>query len=181
MGKWRIEEFKVSEQDAFFYNLRNAVNGRTSRNIVPGTYYKLMRGSVLVMSNTPAELRDHAEIVKRAENAKTVLVAGLGLGMVIKDILESPIVEKITVVEIEKEVIDLVSIDDPRVEIINQDIFDFEPGIKYDVAWFDIWDNICGDNADDFNILREKFKDHANWVGFWCEQEIKELAWWEEE
>lgn len=58
----------------------------------------------------------------------SVLVAGLGLGIVVHQLCENPNVTKITVVERNKDVIKLVKPllpADPRIEIVESDFYDF--------------------------------------------------------
>ncbi len=59
---------------------------RNRRYIEPGVYYKLTYKGEVIMSNTPAEVNDHLPFIKKA-NGK-VLIAGLGLGMVITELLK---------------------------------------------------------------------------------------------
>ena len=69
-----------------------------------------------------------------------VLLAGLGLGMVLKPLVKNPKVSSITVIEKYQEVIDLVSPHTPssnKIKIINDDIYTWTPDKPYDVAWFD--------------------------------------------
>ena len=70
-GAYRVERFVVTG---------NEWQGFSPRTVTAGTYTRLMRGGTVVMSDTPAEWRDHSYFVDRAEGR--VLVAGLGIGMV---------------------------------------------------------------------------------------------------
>jgi hypothetical protein len=147
-GEWRVERFVVGDEDARWSALRAAVTGR-GREVYPGTYTRLMRGSVLVMSDTPAEVSDHREAIRRAHGR--VLIHGLGLGMVLKAMLAREQVERVDVVEVSEDVIRLVAptyTADPRVHIHHGDAitFRFPAGQAFDVVWHDIWDYICADN-----------------------------------
>lgn len=96
----------------------------------------------------------------------TILIAGLGLGMVILPLLKRSRVRKIIVVEKEQDVINLVykhikKFDTSnKLELIHDDIenVEFDKKIKFDVIYFDIWDNVCGDNYAQMKLLRKKFK-----------------------
>lgn len=177
-GNWKIEEFVVSEDDARFFNLRDAIKGQ-GRGIEPGTYVRLLRTNsswaTTVMSNTPAEIADHEEFIWNAKGH--VLVAGLGLGVVLQMLLEKTDVKKITVVEISEDLIDLVGpyFNDERIEIIQADIFEYQPprGIRYGAVWFDIWDHICSDNLKEIYKLERKYRRRSDWVGSWCKEECK--------
>lgn len=136
-GDWKVSTFSISAEQARNFNLRCIMN-RNRRYIEPGVYYKLTYKGEVIMSNTPAEVNDHLPFIKRA-NGK-VLIAGLGLGMVITELLKKTDVTKIVVVEKSTDVISLVSpfYMDERVQIVNADIFEYKPTGHFDFAWFDI-------------------------------------------
>lgn len=173
-GVWRVERFSVSQEDSKFDAMHAMSNG--GRYTPPGTYTRLMRGQILVMSDTPDEMRDHYEPVRRASGH--VLVNGLGLGMVVAAMLKKPEVERVTVVEISKDVIALTGPTlegDPRLEIVNASAFDYQPprGIRYGAVWHDIWDNICGDNVPEMTRLKRKYGRRSDWQGCWCEWQCR--------
>lgn len=168
-GVWRVEKTTITEEEARFANLRNSFRpgARTCR---PGTITKLMRGGTLVMSDTWDEKRDHSYFVHAAKGS--VLIHGLGLGMVLGAVLAKPDVTEVTVVEIAPEVIELVShvYQDPRVTIINADCRMWKPpvGKRYDAVWHDIWDDICADNLDEMKSLHRRFGRRSAWQGSWA-------------
>ncbi len=145
-GPWRVERFTVTQKDVAIYNLRLAFSpGMGGRQVPPGTYTRLMRGTTLVMSDTPAERRDHSYAIRMAKG--DVLVNGLGLGLVATAMLAKPEVTSVTVVEKSADVIALVAPHlDPRLAIIEADALAWTPPKKanYGAAWHDIWDDICG-------------------------------------
>ena len=61
--------------------------------------------------------------------------------------------------------------------IIEADAFDYEPpaGMKFDVVWHDIWDNICCDNLAEMGGLRSKYENIATWQGCWAQKHCEEL------
>lgn len=79
------------------------------------------------MSNTPDEIRDFQSFVRKAKGK--ILINGLGLGVLLKALLEKEDVTQITVIEKSEDVIKLVSgsITDKRVSIINADAFEYKP------------------------------------------------------
>jgi hypothetical protein len=107
-GRWKIERFTVSEDESFVASLRAvfsySAGGRGA--LPPGTYTKLTRGGVIVMSDTPDEIADHQPAIRAARGH--VLINGLGLGYVLGAVLGKPDVERVTVVEIDEDVIALV-------------------------------------------------------------------------
>lgn len=175
-GDYELKQFTVSAKEAEIHWLRCIFNGRDSRALLPGTYWRLMHKGEIIMTNTPAEVMDHIPFIKKANG--NVLVAGLGLGMVVHELLKKPEVKRITVVEISNEVIKLVgnSYKDPRLEIVNADIFAFEPSHKYDYGWYDIWNYICEDNYPEMVSLMKRLLSHVIVQDCWCMQECKSLA-----
>jgi len=137
------------------------------------------------MSDTPDEMRDHLSIVNHATGR--VLINGLGLGMVLKNILLKPEVFEVTVIEIDQDLIDLVGprlgwpnyVLDHRVSIICADALTWKPpkGKRYNAVWHDIWDDICTDNLDQMKYLTRKYGQYSDWQGSWCrglcEQQLK--------
>jgi hypothetical protein len=179
-GGWRVQRFTVSEKDAELERLRSAFH--MGRGVCrPGTFTALYRGNTLVMSDTPDEIRDHLWAI--AEARARVLVVGLGLGMVVNAMLRKPEVEHVTVVEKAPEVIRLVgpwlTAQHPgRVTILEADIFTWQPpkGARWQVAWFDIWDNMCSDNLNEMKLLHRRFGRRAEWKGSWARYECERYA-----
>ncbi len=192
-GRYTVERFTVSDTDMWRYNLRNAERGTPDLNIEAGTYTRLMRRPaivslqgerpVVVMSDTPSELRDH---VKAAEFAKgRCLIHGLGLGIIAKAMLDKPEVTHVTVVEQSPDVIKLVAehyLSDPqnegRLEIIMGDALSWKPprGAHWDVVWHDIWDSISADNWPSMTKLHRRFGRRSDWQGSWRKEHVKQLV-----
>lgn len=168
-GVWSIARFTVDEVSSFFTTL-DSTFGR-SRAVPAGEYTMLSRGGCTVMSDTPAEIRDHLGVIRGAHGS--VLIVGLGLGMVARAVARKPEVTKVTVVEISPDVIALTGpwllAQSEKIEIVEADIFQWTPpkGVKYDVAWFDIWDDLCSDNLPQMTTLHRKFARRAAWKGSW--------------
>lgn len=173
-GDWKLEKFSVTEKQANSYNMREIFHQR--RFIKPGDYWRLVYKGVIVMTNTPAEIIDHASFIRKAKG--NILIAGLGLGMVAKALLDADRVAHITIVEKSEDVIKLVApfYQDSRITIVNQDIFDFKPKEVYDFAWFDIWTYITSDNYNDMKRLNRKFGRYAKVKEHWCYDECKKVA-----
>lgn len=167
-GSWKIKKFTVDRVD-FHSMLRG-------RDVPFGkTFTKLTRDNVLVMSDTPAEQRDHRYAVNRAKGS--CLLNGLGIGMVLKNILLKPEVIDVTVVEISQDLIDLVSpyYADRRVTFICADALEYQPpkGKRYQMVWHDIWDTICADNLESMSKLHRKYGRRTEWQGSWCKYECQ--------
>lgn len=179
-GKWSIRGITVTEAMAEFDRLRSMFSG-TGRFVPPGTYTGLFRGETIVMSDTPNELLDASSFVHWAEGQ--VLIAGLGLGCVPYALSKKPNVTSIDIVEISPDVIALVApwlkSKTPKVNIIEGDINTWTPPQSPDEsppywhhAWFDIWDNIIGDNKKHFARLRRRYAKYIGSPHFWCEREV---------
>lgn len=171
-GDWRIKKFEVPTHMTI-EAARLALVGRAIR---PGIYTALQhtrRGTV--MSDTPAEKRDHMAFVHAATGH--VLINGLGLGMSLKAVLLKPDVTAVTVVEIDPDVMALVAphYQDPRVVITLGDALTYQPpyGRRYGAVWNDIWDTIGAENLPDMARLHRKYSRRAEWVGSWCRAECK--------
>jgi spermidine synthase len=110
-----------------------------------------------------------------------VLINGLGLGLVLYDCAIKPEVNKVTVIEIDKNIIELVgsqyqSIFGDKIEIVNADALEYIPpkGVRYDCAWHDIWDVICLDNWEEYKKLHRKYGRRCNFQDSWCREHLKD-------
>jgi hypothetical protein len=166
-GAWRVETFTIEQPPIYF-----ALKGRP---IEPGTYKRLMYKNEVVMSNTPAEIRDFMHFVWRSKG--NILINGLGLGVVLKAVLQMPNVESVTVIELSKDVIKLVapSFKDPRVTIIQADAMTWKPpkDVRYDAVWHDLWNDICESNLDDMKILHRRYGRKCDWQASWCRERLE--------
>lgn len=166
-GPWRVACVDVPD---------SVVSRIRERHFEPGRYTQLWhdrRG--LIMSDTPAERWDHLPFVRAA--AGDVLMSGLGLGMCLGAILKKPTVTSVTVLEIESDVINLVSpsYTDKRLMIIQADARKWEPlkGKRFGAVWHDIWDDICGDNLPEMHSLNRRYGRRAAWKGCWSQEMLR--------
>ena len=174
-GNWSVKKFTVSKQDEKISYLRAQLSASALGRWTPaGTYIRLVRDNTTIMSDTPDEISDHIPPILYSKGK--CLVNGLGLGVVIQGMLRRKIVEHVTVVEISKDVIDLVGKVyqkrfGKRLTIVNDDAFEFKPpkGQRYEVVWHDIWDNICLDNLPEMTTLKRKYGRRTNWQGAWSQ------------
>lgn len=169
-GAYRVERFVVTG---------NEWQGFSPRTVPAGTYTRLMQGGTVVMSDTPAEWRDHSYFVDRAEGR--VLVAGLGIGMVAAALIRKPEVTHLTIVEISPEVLALTGPalkalpEGGKVALVEADIRTWQPpqGERWDHAWYDIWDNISCENLPEMKLLHRRFGrrtgTQASWSRELCE------------
>lgn len=176
-GDWSVETFEVTEEEANISYMRAAFGNPLSR-VRAGTYKRLRQGNAVVMSNTPMEIATNRYFVLRAQGS--VLINGLGLGMVLKAILTKPSVKDVTVVEASQDVIDLVGptfADDPRVTIVHACAFDYKPpkGKRYDFVWHDIWTHISSSNLPEMHKLHRKYGRLTEQQASWCRDECERM------
>lgn len=171
-----LEHFEIDGSGALMETMR----GIRTR---PGKFVRLQRKSGfrdVVMSDTIAERNTNWRVVHEAEG--DVLIAGFGIGMILVPILLNPKVNKVTVVEISKEVPAMVLPHLPntdKLEVIYADILEWNPpkGKKWDIVYFDIWDHICADNLGDMKKLHKRFgRRKKKWMGSWARKECERQA-----
>lgn len=177
-GDWEIKKFTVSEEDAKFDALRSI--GRGGRYTPAGTYTSLTRNGQVIMSDTPDEIRDHLKFIRMAKGK--VLINGLGLGMVLKAVLDKPDVEFVTVIEKSPHVISLVAPYfqvnyEDKVKIIWSDAFAYKSpkNTYYGAVWHDIWDNLNIDNLPEMTKLHRKYGRLTEWQDSWCKERLQSL------
>jgi len=173
-GDWKVDRFYVGNDP-----LMQMRCWRDGRPVPDGWYTRLAkRGTGLFMTDTPAELNDARELFQCAFGH--VLITGLGLGMIPKALLplaDFPI-DKITIVELEPDVIKLVAgtLTDPRIEVVQGNAFDWTPpkGVRFDWAWHDIWPLIDDEARAEWAILRKHYAP-------FMDQDDAQLCWGEAE
>ena len=181
-GDWKVEHFEVQKQDTWLASLRADINpscmGRG--HIDPGIYTRLMHQGNIVMSDVPDEMNDFKGFVRGAK--EVILVTGLGLGMTVEALLQNRMVRKVIVVEIEKDVIDLVGAhylkkwSSTSIEIVHADALTWKNPMKYKFnrVWHDIWPTICADNLPSMKKLHRKY-------GHWLASNGYQQSWSREE
>lgn len=176
-GAWSVQHFEVTEDAARLDNIRAAFRPG-GRGIRPGKYTRLMRGGRVIMSDTPAEIRDHSFFVYHARGS--VLINGLGLGYCASKVLERDAVTDVTVIEASEDVIALVAphIAHPKLTVIHADAFAWQPpkGKRYNAVWHDIWDDICVDNLPEMHKLHRRYGRRADWQGSWARELCERYA-----
>ena len=182
-GPWVIKKFEITKEKSDMYNMQQLFSGCGHRQVEVGHYTKLgkmvdEKHGAMWMSDTPVELRDHYEPATVAHGH--CLIGGLGLGIIVEACLRHPEVTKVTVIEIDKDVAKMVGDylfgkwGSDRLEIIVADLLTWKPpkGVKYGMAWFDIWPSICQDNWDEMKLLQRRYGAKANYKSSWGRHEI---------
>lgn len=161
-GGWAIQTFKINRKEAARFNL----GCLTRRNghyetVSEGIYQRLVTPDQKIMMNTtPMELRTCNWIMREATGS--ILINGLGLGVILTFILKKKDVKEVWIIEKERAVIDLVGPTyetDKRIKIIHADAMTYVPpkGKRFNVVWHDIWPEFNEDNLVDMNKLHRRY------------------------
>lgn len=174
VGDFKLQHYDISDNN--FYAVVRC-------GIPPGRYIRLINRCDCVMSDTPMEKETNRDFVRNAHG--NVLIGGLGIGLIILAIQDKEDVKKITVVEKNCEVIELVGKQLPlnsKVNIVNDDVFEYKPLLKYNTIYMDIWNYI---NKDVYNkqmkplinryrkYLVPKTEDENRYIDCWCKRQAK--------
>ncbi len=177
-GPWKVERFTISKERTLAL-MQITMSGRRAP-MIGETYTRLVKAGASdpVMSDTPAEVVDHMEAIRQIEHrGGRVLINGLGLGLVLKAALACDNVTHVDVVEIDQDVIDLVGphYDDSRLTIHHADAFKikWEPNTHWDVAWHDIWPDLCTDYLPEMAKLKRSYGRRADWQGAWGQEYLQ--------
>lgn len=178
-GEWSVSTIECSERQALISAIQS-IQKSDHRNVVPGRYTRLMRGNTVVMSDTRAEIEDVLPFIESAKGS--ILIAGLGLGLVPAALAKSPRVSEVVILEKSRDVIALTGARfycEKKVRVIVGDIFKDDHLVRiarqrYDMAWFDIWDDISPDNLPEMLWLEKKYASICEKMEFWCRDMILE-------
>jgi len=176
-GKWTINTFDLENDARLMMNNLRALRDNPIMYCPPGRYRRLAHKDMgVVMSNTPMEIKTAIEAFHHATGS--VLINGLGLGMVLEGILTKPDVTHVTVIELDPDVIELVAPHfkkDGRVQIINADAYTWVPpkGVTWDYAWHDIWNSIDDEHLPLMAKLTRKYSRKAKKQGVWSREEAR--------
>ena len=104
-----------------------------------GWWSRLVLDGRTMMSNSPMERFTCRDFLKAATG--DVLIAGLGLGLVVRQLIDRESVTSITVLENNPHVIRLVgrTVRHKKVKVIEADAFTYETDRRFDCIWLDIW------------------------------------------
>lgn len=172
-GDFELSHYEIGNNDLYA-----ALHG-----IPTGKFVRLTHKGEVVMSNTDMEKRTNSSFVVNAHG--NVLIGGLGIGLILLAIQDKEEVKQITVVEKNKEVIELVGNQLPlnsKVCIVHDDVFEYKPLFKYNTIYMDIWNYI---NSDVYQremkplisryrrYLVPKSEDENRYIDCWCRYQAK--------
>lgn len=166
----------------------------------PGWYTSLHhdeRG--LVMSDLPAETAGSLPFLDRlaATPSASVLISGLGLGIIPAHLLTCGRVRRVDVTEIDADIIALVARDpaacdtwaaDHRLHVHHADAHtwrpdgpgcalhpDCDPPGRFDAAWHDIWDLVSPRNLPSMHRLHRHYGRRCDWQMSWERPECEAM------
>ena len=184
----KVSRWEITQEAAWIDQLRSAMNPqRSDRSIQAGTFTRLEVDGVLWMTDTPAEVFDLLEVDEAmgAASGGSMLIAGLGMGLVLNRAIVGHGMRWIDVVEREQRVIDAVgphykALADEHgitLNIHQADIHKWRSPVSgWDVGFFDIWPTISMDDLPEVKRLRRRFRDRLGWFGAWAEDEMRAQA-----
>lgn len=159
-GVATISKYEFLEANNPLYNLRKNRDGLGFMRMYDGKYVRLHVNGKLMMSDTAMERRTNRSFIEFATGR--VLIAGLGVGLIIQNIIDKEDVTEIVVIEKYQDVIDVVEprITHPKLKIICADIFkyDMPKTEKFDTIYFDIWPDISTHNLNEMTLLHRKYR-----------------------
>lgn len=133
----------------------------------------------IVMEDSRRELERHLPILLTARGR--VLISGLGLGCVVRGLLEKPEIEHIDVVELDPWILGVVGpefMENPRVTLHQGDALTYPwfAGMRWDYAWHDVW---CEEGSLDLlhAELLSRYRDLATWQGAWQFHRTAKRIW----
>ncbi|KKK53103.1 hypothetical protein LCGC14_3098140 [marine sediment metagenome] len=175
-GVWEVSRFSPDDSGCMIHNIREP-----ARTIGHGPYTRLTKHDSVVMSDTPAELRDLFPLFGHLEGR--MLFNGLGLGVALQGALDKQEVQHVTVIEISSDVISLVAGHykeryGDRLTVIHADALIWKPpkGTRYNAVWHDIWPDICGDYWPEMVTLSRRYGKRCDWQSSWCRYQTRRAA-----
>jgi spermidine synthase len=148
--------------------------------LVVGREYVFLYSTVLekaMMTNHESETITNQKFIDVAKG--DVLIFGLGLGLIILPLLNDSNISKITVVEIDSGLVDIVypilrtKDNFEKLEVINSDGFLWSTDKLYDTIYFDIWATIDKNSFSEMSILKKRYINNLKedgWIDSWCSE-----------
>ncbi len=172
-GPWVLERFEVAPAGP-----DTTGSGPDCAERRPGFYSRLRRDEEVFMTDLYDEWwTQRVAIVEACRRGGSLLITGLGLGLVVESILgaDGGRVQDITVLERSPHVIRLIA---PtllarypgRLQVEQADANNWEPppGRRYDLVWHDIWPNpYAAEVEDQMQRLEARYRAHCDWQGCW--------------
>lgn len=172
-GPWILERFEVAPAWP-----GAAGSGPDCAQRRPGRYSRLRRDGEVFMTDLHDEWwTQRVAIVEACRRGGSLLVTGLGLGLVVESILgaDGGRVQEVTVLEHSPDVIRLIA---PhllerypgRLRVEQADAYTWQPppGRRFDLVWHDIWPNpYAAEVEDQMQRLEARYSALCDWQGCW--------------
>jgi predicted membrane-bound spermidine synthase len=140
--RWGVTEYSSYDHKSF-------KTRRAAIDLISNPYYgRMLFIDGVLQSATSDERIYHGELIKNIADAKTVLIAGGAEGALAKQVLSGS-VSKVVMVDWDEELVDAMrsepfaggAFEDPRLEIIHEDIVDYIKGAEnFDYILLDLLD-----------------------------------------
>lgn len=198
-GDWEIRSEVITQKTFKKYApkailLKNIKNPFFPAQIYGKRIRRLMYKGDVVMSNLPHEflsLEPFYRVIRQRKKFQRVLILGLGLAHAYHIIKPLKRVRRIDIVEKSTDLLDLVapSIDDKRVNFINESVFSFRPEHRYDACVIDIWPHKVNwsqrereEALSDLTGLSSNLEGKVDYIETWapryfCEAVLTELVY----
>lgn len=171
-GKWSIKTVEITG-DKTQLEHEHPVQGAGFEGSPPGTYEILYNNDKksVIMSDNLMETEDQEEFLGLAEGH--IVIGGLGLGLIALRLLKKSGIKSITIIEIDQDVIDLVSprlVSYPEVSVLLGDVRNFNYNtLKFppDYVYMDIWDGTSTGS----------FQDRISVLNYWSQCCKRCFAW----
>lgn len=179
----RTEPMSQFELMAFMHNSAQNMGEIVGMSRVPfwnkpdETYMRLFINKRVFMSNTAAEVRDAYGFLNELYKTQTrsVVITGAGLGVITHIVRQAQFVDRVWVIENNKEVATLSARafeDDPKVVVVEGDAFDPPAMAMFAencAIWHDIWPDISPENLPEMRKLRKLWSLIAGFQKCWAE------------
>lgn len=184
-NKFKIKHYKIPVFDVF-KKMRNSMSENSHVSLEHlidhnFTYTKLSDKNGVWMSDTPMETVSNQNFINKANG--DVLIFGLGIGLIVFPLLNCDEIKSITIIEREKEIIDMVGqhLKSDKVTIIlgDADTMEFAKGTKFDTIYFDIWQDISSENYEHMQTLHKRYRKNLNtknpnrFIDSWLRNHVK--------
>ena len=178
-GPWVLERFEVAPAGP------GAVgSGPECAQRRPGHYSRLRRDGEVFMTDLYDEWwTQRVAIVEACRRGGSLLITGLGLGLVVESILNADPgrVRDVTVLEQSPDVIHLIAPHllarfSDRLRVEQADAYTWQPprGRRYDLVWHDIWPNPYAAEVEaQMQRLEARYRAGCDWHGCWPREYLR--------
>lgn len=160
-GECEVREFVLYPKDCAALNRWLMDSGYLMRH-TPGVFKELWLNGKWVMSDSNVEATFMRPFQQQATGA--VLLTGLGLGAILRGLLEKEDVTKVTVVEHHPDILALANFyQHPKLRPVLADAFSYTPDTPHDCAFHDLWVNLDAQAKQDQERLRTHYAPFVGW------------------